>query len=162
MVSCEFNCHRGQLYFLLIKTLDVNLVQKYQFCVNCKNLGLLPPSSEGWGKVIFSVCVSVHTGRYPHQVLTGGYPILPNQGGHTHPSQLGDTPIVPEGGTPLSRSQVRMGVPPPSRSGLRSGWGGGYPNWNSIACTCYAAGSMPLTFTQEDFLVSLCSDSCKF
>ena len=29
----------------------------------------------------------------------------------------------------------------------------GTPNWNNIACTCYAAGGMPLAFTQEDFLV---------
>ena len=31
--------------------------------------------------------------------------------------------------------------------------GEGYPNQNSIACTCYAAGGIPLSFTQEDFLV---------
>ena len=28
---------------------------------------LLPPASEGWGKVLFSVCLSVHTsGGVPH------------------------------------------------------------------------------------------------
>ena len=37
----------------------------------------------------------------------------------------------------------------PSRSGPRMG---GYPNRNSIACTCYAAGGMPRVFTQKDFL----------
>ena len=42
---------------------------------------LLPPASEGWGKVIVSVCLFVHTwgvpgpgqdGRYPSQVRMGG------------------------------------------------------------------------------------------
>ena len=32
---------------------------------------------------------------------------------------------------------------------------GGYPYRNSIACTCYAAGGMPLAFTQGDFLVQI-------
>ena len=32
------------------------------------------------------------------------------------------------------------------------GWGS-TPYWKSIACTCYTAGSMPLAFTQEYFLV---------
>ena len=54
----------------------------------------------GWGKVIFSLRVSVHTSR---GVTGGGYPIL------KRPS--------------------------------------------SIESTCYAAGGMPLVFTQEDFLV---------
>ena len=52
------------------------------------------------------------------------------------------------------RSDLRMGgawVPPQARSDPRTG--GGVPHWNSIACTCYAAGGMPLAFTQEDFLV---------
>ena len=31
--------------------------------------------------------------------------------------------------------------------------GVGGENQNSIACTCCAAGGMPLAFTQEDFLV---------
>ena len=43
MISCEFNSHWRQLYFLLklFKPLDVNFVQKcqkYQICVVCKNL----------------------------------------------------------------------------------------------------------------------------
>ena len=46
----------------------------------------LPPASEGWGKVIFSLCVSVHRGGegYPSQVLTGGYPIPGPDGGIPH------------------------------------------------------------------------------
>ena len=38
----------------------------------------------------------------------------------------------------------------------QDGGQGGTPYWNSIACACYAAGSMPLAFTQEDFLVCYC------
>ena len=73
-------------------------------------------------------------------------------------------------GIPLHPAQVPSqdrGCPPPP--GPRSGWGvpwesgpglvqgqdgGKYPNWNSTACTCYAAGCVPLAFTQEDFLVT--------
>ena len=85
------------------------------------------------------------------------------------------------GGTPHSPIQVRSqgggggaggGYPPQSRSDHRMGWGwgtpffppsrsdprtegGGYlpPPWSRSACTFYAAGGMPLAFTQEDFLV---------
>ena len=32
---------------------------------------------------------------------------------------------------------------------------GATPYWNRIACTCYAAGGMPLTFTKDDFLVAI-------
>ena len=65
------------------------------------------------------------------------------------------------GGTP---SQVRMGRGYPflgqdrggTQSKVRAGRGGGVsPNWNSIVCTCYAAGGMPLAFTQEDFLIEV-------
>ena len=153
----------------------------------------LPPASEGWGKVIFSLCVSVHTstgGGTPHPltgvppsgpdwgvppffptgvtpILSDGVPLIqvPDQGGGT---------LTWEGGTP---SRPGKGVPPWSRPGegippppppiqtwegvppvqVRSqdGGGGSTPNWNSIACTCYAAGGMPLAFTQEDFLLRL-------
>ena len=43
------------------------------------------------------------------------------------------------------------GVPPPSRTG----WGTPSPvgRQSSTASTCYTASSMPLAFTQEDFLV---------
>ena len=44
------------------------------------------------------------------------------------------------------------GVPPcPGQIPGRGGGGTSY--WSSIACTCYLAGSVPLAFTQEDFLV---------
>ena len=85
------------------------------------------------------------------QVRTGGYPILGQDGGT--PSQ-----VRTGGGIPHPRSG--WGVPPPPPPS--AGWGTprsmsqvrirGYPNWNSMACTCYAAVGMPLAFTQKDFL----------
>ena len=61
------------------------------------------------------------------------------------------------GGYPPSQLGLD-GVPPPTRTG----WGTppgqdwmGYPpiRQSSKVSTCYAAGSVPLAFTQEDFLV---------
>ena len=83
-------------------------------------------------------------------VFTGVCPFIPAGGG---------VAILPNGGTPsfqtggVSPSQVRkagvplnwMGVTPPLPTHRDS----------SIASTCYAAGGMPLAFTQEDFLVFL-------
>ena len=50
-------------------------------------------------------------------------------------------------------SQLGGGVPTFPSRGVPTFPGGGAPYWSSIACTCYAAGGMPLAFTQEDFLV---------
>ena len=98
----------------------------------------------------------------PSQVKTGGYPIPGQDGGYPIPGQnRGVPPSQVRRGT---QSQVRMGVPHP-----RSGWGGGgypgypqagwgiplfrcqVPYWNSMVCTCYAVGGMPLVLMQEDF-----------
>ena len=121
-----------------------------------------PPWAKIWGEgTVFSL--SVHTslgagviplscwrmgyphprsgqGGYPVVGHDGGTPILGQDGGYPHPRSGGGTPIPGQNGE----------YPPPSRSQIRTGVG--YPNWNSIACTCYAVGSMPLAFKQEDFL----------
>ena len=101
---------------------------------------LLPPASEGWGKVLFSVCLSVHTstgggGGTPSQVWVRGYPF-------------------PDLGIP---SQVWMGGYP--IPGLDGGGGGEYPGYlsppirqSSIASNCYVAGSMPPAFKQTFFV----------
>ena len=63
----------------------------------------LPPASEGWGKVLFSVCLSVHTstgGRGTRSSLGRGGPGLRSGGGY---------PVSGPGGYPVS------------------GLGGGYP-----------------------------------
>ena len=121
---------------------------------------LLPPASEGWGKVLFSVCLSVHIsgggvpqsglgrrvpqsglGGTPSQVWVGGTPSqvwggTPSPGGVPHVQ--GGTPSL--GGTPCLGGTPSL-VPPPIAQ-------------SSIVSTCYAAGSASLAFTQEDFLVS--------
>ena len=48
---------------------------------------LLPPASEGWGKVLFSVCLSVHTstggeGGPRSRFLGGGSQVSDFQGGY--------------------------------------------------------------------------------
>ena len=158
----------------------------------------LPPASEGWGKVIVSVCVSVHTsiggggggtylprsewgdlpsqaGEYlPSQVWTGGIPTFPGRGGGLPTLARGylDRGYLPwPGGAYLG-----WGIPTLAGGGTYLGWGGylpwqggtlwggGVPTFpcrNSIACACYAAGGMPLAFTQEDFLV-ICKISDQF
>ena len=146
---------------------------------NSTQPNFLPPASEGWGKVIFSVCPHLRGGGYPISGLGRGVP---------HPRSGwwgGGVPHLRSGwwggGVPHSRSQwlgggtpsqvwmVGRGVPHP-----RSGWwgGGGYPiqgldggggyleypppiRQSSIANTCYAASGVPLAFTQEDLLVSI-------
>ena len=134
------------------------------------------------GKLLFSVCQSTSRregweGGVTHILpIRGGTPILPNQGGrYSHPSQLrrgvpssqvrmGGVIPHPRSGHGVSLSQIwAMGYPHPrSWDTPIPGWGyypdqvpgqeGGTPNWNSIGCTCYTAGGMPLAFTQEDFL----------
>ena len=107
----------------------------------------------------------------------GGTPSQVRMGGEGTPSQVrmgGGYPLARSGqeGTPFPgwdeggvchpRSGWRypfpgqyggyLGYPLSVAWGPRSGWGG-TPNWNSMACTCLAAGGMPLAFTQEDFVV---------
>ena len=124
--------------------------------------GYLIPGLGGWGGYLIPGLV----GGTPSQVwMVGGIPRVPPNwvlmvGGVTWPGLHG------EGGYPIPG----LGVGPHLRSGggvphPRSGWWG-YPDqvWmggvphptirqSSIASTCYAAGGVPLAFTQEDFLV---------
>ena len=62
----------------------------------------------------------------------------------------GVIPILPDWMPPPHRDW--MGYPPPPPIGRQS----------SIASTCYAEGSMPLAFTQEDFLVDGFNDQFSF
>ena len=78
--------------------------------------------------------MSVHRGGTQSQV--GGY-LVSGPGGYPISGLGGSTPSQVQGGTP---SQVR---------------GGTHSTPPGIASTCYGyvAGSMPLAFMQEDFLV---------
>ena len=84
------------------------------------------------------------SGVPPHDQVWMGYP--PDLGWGT-PRTWNGVPPRPEMGYP---PEPGMGYPP--RPGM------GYPP--SIASTCYAAGGMPLAFTQEDFLVFFCINKC--
>ena len=80
----------------------------------------------------------------PSQVQAGGHPLLrPGKGVLPYSPTLGRGSPHLELGTGYPPPGIRKGVPPPLQT------------WNSIACTCYTAGGMPLAFTQEDFLVYL-------
>ena len=100
-------------------------------------------------------------GGTPFQVQ-GQYPI-PGLGGTLSQFQ-GGYPISGPGGYPIpclggTLSQVQGGTPISGLGGYSIPcWGRGYPRPPRIASTCYSyvAGSMPLAFMQEDFLVSVC------
>ena len=102
---------------------------------------LLPPASEGWGKVMFSVCSH----------LGGGGGSGPAGGGVRSVSRWGG------GG---SGSSWQGGVRSVSRwgggSGPAGGGGGGSVSGGGggVSILRPLAGSMPLAFTQEVFLVS--------
>ena len=75
--------------------------------------------------------------------LRWGYPSRPGMG-YTPPDLGWGNPPTPRPGTKS---------PPGPKTGYAPGPGTGYPPPPSIASTWYAAGGMPLAFTQEDFLV---------
>ena len=102
---------------------------------------------------LFSICLH----------LPGGYPILPTEGYPIPGPDRGTPSHTCTGGYLHPRhGWVPQGTPHPDL-----GWGNPpLPTWTwdgvtppsvrrqiSIATTCYAAGGMPLAFTQEDFLV---------
>ena len=79
------------------------------------DIKFLPPASEGWGKVIFSVCSHLRGGGVPcPRPGLGGYPV-PDLGWYPIPGLGGGYPVPGLGGVPCPRSGV---VPHP-----RSGWG---------------------------------------
>ena len=93
---------------------------------------------------------------YPSQIwMVGGTPARSGGGGYpSHVWMVG-------GGVPWPGLDAGGGVPSP-------GLDGGYPWYprpirkSSIASTCYAAGGIPLAFTQEDFLVFKISSDGRF
>ena len=96
---------------------------------------------------LYSPRVSPHHGALPTSVDSGLPSIMSQWEGVPHSSRWGGTPIPgQDGGYPHHLGHVL---------GQDRGdtVGGVYANWNSIACTSYTAGGMPLAFTQEDFLV---------
>ena len=90
-------------------------------------VGGIPRPRSGWG------VPHSRSGGTPFQVwMVGGYPIPGLDGG--------GTPTMTGWGLPTMTDRV-----PPM-----TGWG---TPPTSIVITCYVAGSMPLAFMQEEFLV---------
>ena len=108
----------------------------------------VPHPRSGWGGT-------------PFQVWSGVYPILP--GVPPHPRLDGVPPIQYWMGYPPSNIgwgtpspiQDWMGYPPTPHPDLGQGVAQVPPPPISKTSTCYAAGGVPLAFTQEDFLVLL-------
>ena len=97
----------------------------------------------------YHIYYHLHPNDGEGNVFTGICPLTPWRGGGGWvPHPLIGVLSSESGGYPLPRQRV-----PLSRWGVLPSQAGGYPYWNSIACTCYAAGRMPHSFTQEDFLV---------
>ena len=86
----------------------------------------LPYASEGWGKVIFSLCITPHLdgggegrGGTPHQLLTGGYTHPVPTRGYPHPVSIGGGGVPPsspdrgeQGGTPMQSQQGDTSILP--------------------------------------------------
>ena len=117
---------------------------------------LLPPAYVVRGKVIFmlgNVCLFTISGwggvPHPRSGWWGGTPsqvwMVGGYLGYPQPGLDGGTQGTPMTGLGTPHHDW-MGYPP------FPPWVGGVPPPH-IASTCYAAGGMPLAFTQEDFLV---------
>ena len=116
----------------------------------------------------------------PHPISIWGIPCPRSRQGVPHPRSRRRVPHPADRVVLPSKNRIRevaQGTPPTGVSPqLRIGWGYPPPNHDwmevppsrtggsiplpppirrqiSIARTCYTAGSVPLTFTQEDFLV---------
>ena len=108
--------------------------------------GMGYPLDLGWGTPQTWHGVPPRPGMgYPPQTWDG----VPPGPGMGYPPDLGWVPPQTWDGVPPQ--DLRWGTPPDL------GWGSPPPTWD-IASFCYAAGGMPLAFTQEDFLVaSICA-----
>ena len=129
----------------------------------CHQYLSLPPASEGWRKVMFSLCPPLREGGYPH-LAVGGYSILPHGRGRGIPHHSRDGGMVPpsspnrggypgvlpcqqDGGTP---PLTRWGYPPSARWGTPCsdlGWGyppirkdGGTPYWEGCGTPPFRTG----------------------
>ena len=108
-MSLHYKCIANYCKILILDVLTL-----FGFFTISKSDAFLPPASEGWGKVIFSVCSHLQGGGYPISGLRGvphlrsGVPHLRSEGGYPISGQ-GVPHLRSEGGYPIS--------------GLR--WGGG-------------------------------------
>ena len=145
----NYDTSKHNITCLLIHTF-INRQQHLQtLLVSGDEFTYIPPTSEGWGNILFSVSLSVHTSTQ------GGVPCAGYGWGGTPSRYLG-------GGYP-SQIQVLGGKVPHTRSGLD----GVHTPTHLIrkVSSCYAVGSVPLALTQEDCLVVslvLCHITCVY
>ena len=140
--------HMFVIITVRVRTYDGRLC--FHRCVSVQLSGGVPHSRSGRGGIPIPGLAG--GGGTPSQVWPGGYPSKVWLGGGT-PSQVWSGGVPPD--------QVWMGYPPgPGTGSPPPRPGTGYPPpdqvWirqSSTASTCYAAGGVPLAFTQEDFLV---------
>ena len=102
----------------------------------------VPHPRSGWGYPIPDMDMGVP----PSKIRMGGYPIK---------DWMGYPPLGTGRGTLPSRTGWGTTHPPTPHPGLDRA-SHTIKRHISIASTCYAAGGMPLAFTQEYFLVSNC------
>ena len=116
-------------------------------------LTFLPPASEGWGKVMFSVCSYWGGGVSP-----AGGGVRSSWPGGGGVSQLGGSGPAGQGGGsgPASWGGVRSNWPGGVRSSQQGGGVRSSQRGGGVSILRPLAGGMPLAFTQEDFLVYLC------
>ena len=121
----------------------------------------LPPASEGWGKVMFSVCSHLGGGGQV-QPAGRGCQVQPVGGGGVRSSRGGGVRSVSwRGGSGQSADKGGGQVSQPKGGGSGPARGGSGPaNGGEVSILRPLAGGMPLAFTQADFLV-LTSDGSR-
>ena len=96
-------------------------------------MNYLPPASEGWGKVIVSVCLSVHrVGGVPQSVMR-------------YPPSRGGVPPVQRWGTPVSRG----GAPLPPRNRTADG----VLDTRRVVCLLRSRHSIKIPYCKLEFTV---------
>ena len=162
----EYENKKGCSIFKILVTND--------FVLRNKARSLLPPASEGWGKVMFSVCSHLGGGGQVSQPMEGGggsgpasvgggQVQLAGGGGGSGPASGGGGQVQLAGGGgsgPASGGgQVQLAgggvgqVQPGGGQVQLAGGRGQSAGGGGVSILRPLAGGMPLAFTQEDFLV---------
>ena len=133
--KCYF-CFSPKLIFCKTSNLEPRHTKSSQ---KRKLSSLLAPASEGWGKVLFSICQFTPRRGWgvPHLADWGGYPTPDMDGGVPHPRSRGGPHPAYRGSTPISG--LDRGVTHPTDGGYphpRSGQGvpqGPHQDWMGVS-----------------------------
>ena len=130
-----------------VTVLPVTCASRLPIYLHIKQI-LLPPASEGWGKVMFSVCLHLGGGVSPAGWGGGGSGPAGRGGGGSGPAgRGGDQVSQPMGGG--GSGQVSQ---PTGGGGVRSSWGGG----GSASCALLRAACL-LRSRRRTFLLQVFS-----